>query len=375
MEPPEGPYTGYLVITDEEAESQDSWCCGLRKDRRIKNLPFPQDKILSVLHMSDYATDELNMKVKKLWFVPVLDRPLSSNCYYAIKSNGRSRKGQAYRSSRESDMGLCCFEGVIKDKKPKPFDYRDVYHQFKIHRHHKDSFFAKSLAIDGIPPKFLMKRGWKLRSSRSKKRVHLTEALGLDTSLRSHIPSLDFPIYRRTSPEEIVGKWYCPFMFIKEEASIKEQMSRSRVYRVSLEKYWQEIYSCSNSAYGEGEGNVVGAVVSFRVAVGRRADVVFGREAAMVADGGKGMVWFRSKRDEEGRSKKKRVAVGLNVAVVKKMKWVMEDGGWVDGDGGERVIRVDEEVEIGDNCWRRFSCYVMVESFVFRRMDGTVILK
>ena len=212
MDPPEGPYTGYLVIIDEEAESQDSWCCGIRKDRKVKKLPFPQDKILSVFHdMSDYGRDhELTMKVRKVWFVPVLDRPLSSNCYYVIKSNGRSRKGQAYRSSRESDMGLCCFEGVIKDKKPKPFDYTNVYHQFKVHRHHQNSFFAKSLALDGLPPRFLMRRGWKLRSSRSKKRLHLTEALGLDAQLRSHVPRVDnFPIYSRTSPPEVVGKWYC----------------------------------------------------------------------------------------------------------------------------------------------------------------------
>ncbi|CAL1390756.1 unnamed protein product [Linum trigynum] len=391
MDPPEGPYTGYLVVTDEEAEAQDSSCWGICKDRRIKKLPLPQDRVISLLHISDYG-EEIDL-VKKLWFLPVLDRPLSSNCYYVIKANGRSRKGQAYRSSRESDMGICCFEGVIKDKKPKPFDYTNIYTQFTIHRHHKHSFTSKSLAIDGLPPQFLRKKGWKLRASRVHKKLHLTEASGLDASLRSHLPSLlDFPIYKTTSPPVAVGKWYCPFVFVREDqATIKEQMKCSRVYRVTLERYWQEIFSCNNDTINRGfdciardgveeeeEGRNVVAVVKFRVAIGRRADSVYGREAmaaaAAVGDEGDGrMVWFRSRgmrnRGDAGR------CVGLNMAVVKKMEWVMEEGGWV-GGGRDRVVRVEKEVEIGESDgWRRFCCYVLVESFVLRRMDGTLVLK
>jgi len=89
-EPPEGPYTGYLVITDEEAEAQETYCWGIRKSRRVKKLPFPQDKILSVVHSSDHE----ETIVKKAWFIPVLDQPLSSNCYYVIKAKG-SHKGYA----------------------------------------------------------------------------------------------------------------------------------------------------------------------------------------------------------------------------------------------------------------------------------------
>lgn len=152
-EPPEGPYTGYLVITDEEAEAQETYCWGIRKSRRVKKLPFPQDKILSVVHSSDHE----ETIVKKAWFIPVLDQPLSSNCYYVIKAKG-SQKGQACTCSREMDMGLWCFKSVIKDIKPKPFDYRNIYQQFKIHRHHAKSFFSKSLAPDGFPPRFLRKK-------------------------------------------------------------------------------------------------------------------------------------------------------------------------------------------------------------------------
>lgn len=86
-EPPEGPYTGYLVITDEESETQDTYCFGACKKRRVKRLPFPQDNILNVIHSSEYH--ETILARKKVWFLPVLDQPLSSNCYYVIKAKGR----------------------------------------------------------------------------------------------------------------------------------------------------------------------------------------------------------------------------------------------------------------------------------------------
>ncbi|KAJ6368305.1 hypothetical protein OIU78_000820 [Salix suchowensis] len=205
-EPPEGPYTGYLVITDEEADARETNCW--------------------------------ETVVKKAWFIPVLDQPLSSNYYYVIKAKG-SRKGQACTCSREMDMGLWCFKSVINDIKPKPFDYRNIYQQFKIHRHHEKSFFSKSLAADGFPPKFLRKKGWEVRGSRSYKCQLISEALGLDVPLRSQLPSFDFPLSTKSSSRVTVGRWYCPFVFVREEARMREQMKSSMLYSMALEQYWK----------------------------------------------------------------------------------------------------------------------------------------
>ncbi|KAF2313735.1 hypothetical protein GH714_013047 [Hevea brasiliensis] len=246
---PEGPYTGYLVITDEESEAQDTYCF-------------------------------------------VLDQPLSSSCYYVIKAKGRY-KGQACRCSRDVDMGLlCCFKEVIKDVKPKPLDPRNIYQQFKIHRHHGRSFFAKSLAPYGYPPKLLRNKGWEVKiSSSSAYKFHLRDddALGLDDSLRIQLPSFNFPISSRSSSSVIVGTWYCPFVFIREEARIREQMKRSMLYKMTLEQHWEEIYSCDNV------NNETNAMIMVNANVQREVDLVFGMEAEKGERVGHGaFIWYRA---------------------------------------------------------------------------------
>uniref|UniRef100_A0A803QKF7 tryptophan synthase n=1 Tax=Cannabis sativa TaxID=3483 RepID=A0A803QKF7_CANSA len=156
MKPPDGPYSGLLVITDEEADSQDMLCwgqwglCGICKRKSVKNLPFPQDKILSIVYTSEYH----ETTTTNVWFIPVPDQPLSSNCYYVIRAKGR-HKGKACTCSREGDIINCCFRDVLRDKKPKPLNFKNVYQQVKIYHHHGGGFFAKSVAPDGVPPKFL----------------------------------------------------------------------------------------------------------------------------------------------------------------------------------------------------------------------------
>lgn len=81
------PYSGHLVVSDEESEAMDSSCCGIWRDHRIKRLPFPSDRILQVVHSS--LQEEAS--VTKTWFIPVLDHPLSSNRYYVIKAKGRCK--------------------------------------------------------------------------------------------------------------------------------------------------------------------------------------------------------------------------------------------------------------------------------------------
>lgn len=77
-EPPEGPNSGYLVIFDEEAQTYS--CFGLCKDPTIWDLPFPQDKNLTI----NYGSDD-----EEALFVPVLNQPLSSNRYYVIRKRGK----------------------------------------------------------------------------------------------------------------------------------------------------------------------------------------------------------------------------------------------------------------------------------------------
>lgn len=74
--PEEGPNSGYLVISDEEAENG----LGIRRDDRIRNLPFPQNKDLTVA-----TKDE---SYHRLIFIPVLNLPLSANRYYVICTHG-----------------------------------------------------------------------------------------------------------------------------------------------------------------------------------------------------------------------------------------------------------------------------------------------
>ncbi|CAN6924634.1 unnamed protein product, partial [Brassica oleracea] len=119
-ESPQGPFSAVLVITDEEAETDDTFCFGMCKSTKIEMLPFPQDKILSVVH-----TD----------------------------------------SSGNRDTSVTKIS--CKSRNPKPLDPRNIYQTVKINRRHDHIFFAKSVAPDGTPPLFLKKKGWELPTSRS----------------------------------------------------------------------------------------------------------------------------------------------------------------------------------------------------------------
>ncbi|CAK9326768.1 unnamed protein product [Citrullus colocynthis] len=366
----EGPFSGVFVVKDEEAEAEDSYCWGICRRRRIKKPPFPQDRILTIVHRSSQYEET---KSTKVWLLPVLDRPLSSNRYYLIKARGK-HKGKAYKCSREDEITTCCFGDVLSDKKPSSFNFKDIYQQFQIHRYHGGGFFAQSVAPDGIPPKFLRTKGWKLRSSSSSS-LHLPfeEALGLDLSRRELLPDFNFPIFTTRSPPVVVGKWFCPFVFVRENSiSIRTQMKRSPIYSLTLEQCWEEMFSC------ESPNKETSSVVTVTIDVAREVMLVAGREAKR--EGGdehrKGFVWFKVSNGLDGGMKA--MGVGLNIALVEKMRWVQEAGGWFGGidNGGEKVVRVEKVEEItSENGWRRFSLYMLVESFVLRRSNGGLVWK
>ncbi|GMP58696.1 hypothetical protein CsSME_00022279 [Camellia sinensis var. sinensis] len=300
--PPEGPNSGYL------------------------------NKNLTVRNSSGSGE---NISYYDAAFVPVLNQPLSSNLYYAIKPHG-SRKG-------EEDMRTCCFCNCIRDVDTRPLDPNDICQQFQIIPYATacrsgGTFHATSILPDAFPPYFLRRKGREIYT-KTPKNYELGEALGINTALHSHLPAFDFPLSYKSSEAVVVGKWYCPFI-------------------------WEQIFTCEN---GYNQGNVV----SVDVTVQREMVIVAGREAVWDENNvANGVIWFTSfgGAGEE-------VNIGLSSLIVDRMKGEQERGGWLGGE--KRLVTVNKTEEyagIGVGGWSRFGCYVLVDRFVLKRMDGSVVL-
>ncbi|CAK9157337.1 unnamed protein product [Ilex paraguariensis] len=81
-----------------------------------------------------------------------------------------------------------------------------------------------------------------------------------------------------------------------------------------------------------------------------------------------GAVWFWSLGNVRGG-----VSVGLRVKIVQRMKWEQERAGWLGREDKQaRVKRVVEFGGVGE--WRKFGCHVLVERFVLKRMDGSLVM-
>ncbi|GLT71144.1 hypothetical protein SLA2020_431820 [Shorea laevis] len=291
----------------------------------------------------------------------VLNHPLSSNRYYAIKTQG-SHKGEAYANSKEEDKGTCFCYSYVRDVPPKPLDPNDVDQQFEIFGKHAYGFGAKSVSPDGFPPYFLRTR-WRVHTSTPRNFKLGDDAQGIDTTLRSRLPDFNFPLSYRSSQPVVVGKWYSPFMFIRDIGStLKDQMRRSLYYEITLEQTWERMFACEHDDNaGQGNAVVVDAVVP------REVVSVAGREAVDV-NAIDGMMWFRS-FSEEGRE----ISAGLSLVVVERMKWEQERVGWVGGE--EKQVKLKRVEEFGGNGgWRKFGFYVLVERFVVKRIDGSLVL-
>ncbi|EOY14218.1 Uncharacterized protein TCM_033504 [Theobroma cacao] len=332
-----GPHSGLMVMRGEEADEEEgrgclSSGCGYAQGLFPK-ITRPQN---AVLHntCSDSGDDCL--------FIPLLDQPLSSNRYHVIHANG-IHKGLASRCSTEEGMSYCCSRRIIEDVEPTAFDYRDEYQQYEICSDSDAGFYAKPIVPYSFPPSFLrFKFHLFVKTSEV---YHLDDAQGLDHSLRMSLPELDFT-------RIIIGKWYTPFVFVKGEGPVKVQMEKYLFYTITLEKRWQKIHSCENHG---SKGNAIAVNIS----VQREVNFLFGTEAEK--DSGMdndGLIWFRVYDHRREVNK-----VGLSLAFVERMRWLEQSARWVDG--------VETASGVG---WRRFCCYVLVESFVLRRMDGTLVL-
>ena len=116
--PPEGPGSGFLVVLDEATEQASTLCCGLCLDPRVRRLPFPQNRQLSVRQGNssdplegfgkciDVISEILGMVLDVdsgrapgagkyvappdyVMFLPVIGQPLSSGRYYVVKVDGK----------------------------------------------------------------------------------------------------------------------------------------------------------------------------------------------------------------------------------------------------------------------------------------------
>ncbi|XP_077236655.1 uncharacterized protein LOC143878236 [Tasmannia lanceolata] len=363
MSPPEGPNSGYLVLFYEESEAEATSCWGTCKDNRIRDLPFPQNKILTVKYIKSQGKTQ-HTHSDKVLFIPVMDQPLSSNRYYVIRADGK-HQGKASTCSREEDIGTCCFCNYVRDVKPPPLTHMNIYQQVEIVPRGRLSgyFTAKSVAQDGFPPEFLRRKGWRVYTS-TPRDCQLGEAHGINVSLRMCLPDFNFPISNKRSSSMVVGKWYCPFMFFGEEGSLKDQMKKSLFYEMSMEQLWEEVHMCENDG---SQGNFVEVNASVR----RELAWLHGEEAvqedAHVVDG---MRWFRPLKHEGGGG----LGVGLSLAIVERMRWEEVRGGWVEGKEMDVKVERVEEFGGGGGGWKKFACYVLVERFVLRRMDGSVVL-
>ncbi|XP_077236559.1 uncharacterized protein LOC143878129 [Tasmannia lanceolata] len=367
MSPPEGPNSGYLVLFDEESEEEVTSCCwGTCKTlSRISELPFPQNKFLTVTY-STTTNQESHTHWDKVLFVPVLDQPLSSNRYYVIWAEGKDI-GKACTCSAEVEIGTCCFclnYNYVNEVQPLPLNHMNIYQQVEIFpQSRRGSFVAKSVAQDGFPPNFLSRTGWTVSTS-TPRDCELGEAYGVDVSLQMCLPNFNFPISNKRSSSTVVGKWYCPFMFIGEEGSLKDQMKKSLFYEMSMEQLWEKIDACENDG---SQGNLVVVSVNVRKEVARLYGKEMVQEETSVIDG---MRWFRPLKHEGGGG----LGVGLSLAIVERMRWEEVRGGWVEGKEMDVKVERMEEFGGGDGGWKKFGCYVLVERFVLRRMDGSVVL-
>ena len=119
---------------------------GLFPDRRVRELPFPQDHVLKVRYtVSNGQTT--SVQEEAVVFVPVPDHPLASNRYYAVIAKGKHR-GLVRACSRDEDKMTCCFFRCIKDVAPRPFDPADVYQQMEIVQRRRWWFTARAVAAD-----------------------------------------------------------------------------------------------------------------------------------------------------------------------------------------------------------------------------------
>ncbi|CAA7039295.1 unnamed protein product [Microthlaspi erraticum] len=359
--PPEGPNSGVLVIQDEV--SLTTCCFGLCYAEFLRGLPFPQNAALAVRR--DGGGHNNIVHRDPVTFIPVLGLPLSSNRYYTYERRGYYSRESSTSDEKEVERVTCCFcirfNHVHVYKKPQPDPY-DIHQQFVITTNSSYSrcyYYAKPVAPNGLLPPFLMRQGLTIENSTSTLQDFglVDDAKGLNVELRSKLPGLDMNV--------VVGKWYVPFLFVKE-GDIIDQVKISMYYNMTLHQRWEEVFFYENNAHDEDCVEVV-VDVDLEVEVihveGQKVDI----ETTIVD--AKGIVWFKVV-DHEGQDKK----IGLRSVVVERMESEEEIFGWKKIDGNRVTVKRFDRFKGGSSSWKSYKCFVLVERFELKRMDESLVL-
>lgn len=265
------------------------------------------------------------------------------------------RKASASAKEEERVSSCCCFT-YVPEAKPQQADSHDIYQQFEIHQRRSSSryYSATSVAANGVPPDYLKRKDWSVAYSTSHDFGLRDDAKGINTKLRleSELTCLGKSV--------VVGKWYVPFIFVME-GNVKDQMKKSTFYSMTLQQRWEEVFFSEN--VDDERFEVVVDVEIESEVVKLEEQVTNLRET-----GDDGVVWFSVLRDEKQDKK-----IGLASVVVERMKWEEERFGWL--NKGERTnIKRSERLEGGSSHWKMYRCYVLIESFELKRMDGSLVL-
>lgn len=358
---PPDPHSGYLVFQDDEEETEpedDSCCLGcFELDHRVRKLPFPQHKCLTIHYTDTYTTNRhrvTTVEDDRVYFIPVVGKSVSSNCYYVVAAEGKY-KGLVVTCSKEEDMTTFCFNSSIKDIRPRPLESNNPYQQIEvIPRRHR--FTSKCITSDGFPPNFLRRKDWTVEAKDAAGR--LAYVRGENASLRAQTPPFNFSLWERRSPIVSVGEWYCPFIFIKEQGNRFEdpkiQLMETPFYKMDLQKFWEEIYS---TEVGTREKDIF-VVTKIRV----EEALLLGSEAVQETRDDDGSVWMQ----ENGKLK----GVRLSWPIIAKIRADQGREGSEAIGRDERVNKLFSNTGIG----KEFVCYVVVERYVLKRMDESVVL-
>lgn len=326
----------------------------------MKELPFPQDKCLSIRYTTNNGENS-STESNKEYFIPVLGQPISSNRYYVIRAE-RKHKGLVETCSTEEDMTNFYFFSCVKDIRPRSLEPNSQYQQIQVIRKRR-GFTSQCIASDGFPPQFLRRKGWSVSPDDLRgKHGRLAYVRGENAHLRAQLPPFNFSIWEKRSPIVIVGEWYCPFIFIKELGNSFEdpkiQLMETPFYKMELEKFWEEIYKTEVST----AGNDILVQTTIRV----EEPLLLGTEAVEETRDDDGSVWMKGLLQENGKLK----GVRLSWPIIAKMR---ADQGRQGSEATGRDVRVDKLFSnVGIE--RKFVCYVVVERYVLKRMDGSVAL-
>ncbi|XP_059076804.1 uncharacterized protein LOC131876048 [Cryptomeria japonica] len=364
QQPPADPYSGYLLIEEDEDDETGTSCCWGFCNSYLRELPFPQDKCLTIQYTTsnglNTTSNGLNTRTEydRVYFIPVLGQPISSHCYYVVRAEGK-HKGLVETCSTEEDMSrLFCFR-CVNDVRPRPLQPTNSYQHMQIISKRKSSFTTKCVAADGYPPQFLRRKGWSVVAKNMRgKHGRLEHVRGENTDLRRQSPPFDFSLVQRTSPVVLVGEWYCPFIFINELGTRLEdpkiQVMECPYYKMDLEKFWEEIYSIQG---------MTEKYVDVDKTLKAEEGLLFGKEVTEEIRDNDGSVFFKGVGKQSGQA----TGVKLSRSIIAKMR--------ADRDryGLERGIDVRVKKSFSSSGMeRKFSCYIVVERYVLKRMDGSI---